>query len=180
VLESEREAFLAEFTQVAGSGSTGFDPAQGKQALGVGQSVTLALVGGDGLLVAANDPSVVSVVEEPQLASNQRTFTLTGSKAGRTTVSAKDGTGGVQAMLQVEASLVSAAERYREIFRDFRITAEDRARLSPESIAALERGVQELVDNPPPDVEFVHPERFSDNVLVKEGETSPPNWGKKK
>jgi hypothetical protein len=148
--------------------------------LGVGRSATICLVGGDGLLVAADDPSVVSVVAEPQLASNQRTFTLTGSKAGRTAVSGKDGTGRVQAMLQLEVSLVSSAERYREIFRDFRITAEDRATLSPESIAVLERGVKELVDNPPPHVEFVHPERFSENVLVKEGEKFPPEWGTKK
>src|SRR5258708_4275770 len=171
---------MAEFTQVPGFASSGLDPGQGKQALGVGQSGTLGLGGGDGLVVAADDPSVVSVVEESQLASNQRTFTLTGSKAGQTAVNAKDGTGRVQATLKAEVNLVSSAERYREIFRDFRITAEDRAKLSPESIAALEKGVKELVDNPPPDVEFVRPERFSDNVLVKEGEKSPPNWGKKK
>jgi hypothetical protein len=160
---------------VAGPSSHGFGPAQTILSLGVGKIAKVSLTNGHGLTLVATDASIVSFAEQQQLASNERTFEITGLKAGQTTVNGTDASGAVQASLQVVVR-----RTFREALQNYRVSDAAVAALDPESLATLKAHIQDLMDNPPPEGEFVNVERFSDNVLVRDGEKYPPNWGEKK
>ena len=68
----------------------------------------------------------------------------------------------------------------QEMLKGVEITAEDRKKLSPEDLAALERALKRHRENEPPAAKWAHPERFDAKGMNRVGEKAPPKWRKKK
>ena len=170
---------MASFFKPAGSDLHGFDPGTNKQALGIGNSSTVALaleeVTSAPLTIRLNDPSVATVTETPSSNEDVRNFRISGVASGHAMLEAKDSNGIVLGFMQIE---VAKPMSWREVMQHVEITDADRKNLSPESLESLERNIRELRDHEWSVVTPHNPDRYSFEGMVREGETRPPDWQK--
>lgn len=167
---------MARFGKLPGAATTGFHAGSTTQVVRVGHAAAVALFDGDGLQVGVADGAVASITESTDPSDGARTFAVRGTGPGQTALEARDASGALQTSMNIQ---VTTRATYAELLADYQPSDAARQNLSPDELARLRAAVDDLRANQPPSVDL-QSEKFSATDMVKSGESSPPDWRRKK